>query len=320
MNRRELLSLSAEKALKEIISKKGGDTSKDVFDNLEYLTDKATSYGEDFYYIPVLIKKLLCTYIDPDYRIEYVVTKGSDWCEVEARLYWSDSEQPAGIGFVRRYANQISPFDSLSKEERLSQLEANCRGASATRAIADAGVASHFWGDMSGFEIKGEMEEAEASAKMRAETKVPEVKSAVEKKAEKREKAKSKAETTASELPSAKEVFETTSNDFASEEVVFAEDCSTPSFFDFLDEETPDGPDGNTEETVASEEISLETAMNVVSDMGTYKGQTLGNIYKMMPRNLVYLATHSSTVGKYARVIIATDEVLSDMLKSAEEV
>ena len=138
-----------------------------------------------------------------------------------------------------------------------------------------------------------------------------------EKKAEKREKAKSKAEATASELPSAKEVFETTSNDFASEEVVFAEDCSTPSFFDFLDGETPDG---NTEETVASEEISLETAMNVVSDMGTYKGQTLGNIYKMMPRNLVYLATHSSTVGKYARVIIATDEALSKMLKDAEEV
>ncbi|MBO5371734.1 MAG: hypothetical protein J6A75_03335 [Lachnospiraceae bacterium] len=318
MNRKELLSSSAERALKEIIGKKGGDTSKDVFDNLEYLTDKATSYGEDFYYIPVLIKKLLCTYIDPDYRIEYVVTKGGDWCECEAKLYWSDSEQPAGIGFVRRYANQISPFDSLSKEERLSQLEANCRGASATRAIADAGVASHFWGDMSGFEIKGEMEEAEASAKMRAEAKIPEVKSAVEKKAEKREKAKSKAEATASELPSAKEVFETTSNDFASEEVVFAEDCSTPSFFDFLEgnEETPDG---NTEE-VASEEIGLDDALNAVSDMGTYKGQTLGNIYKMMPRNLVYLATHSSTVGKYARVIIATDEALSKMLKDAEEV
>lgn len=319
MNRRELLSMSAEKALKEIIAKKGGDTSKDVFDNLEFLADKVTHYGEDFFYIPVLVKKLLCTYIDPDYRIEYTVTKTNDWCDCEARLYWSDnSEKPAGIGFVRRYLFQLGD-NSFSKEEKLSQLEASCRGASATRAIADAGVASHFWGDMSRFEIKGEQEEAEKSAQMQVETKVPEVKSETEKKAEKSEKAKSKAEATASELPSAKEVFETTSNDFASEEVVFAEDCSTPSFFDFLEGEGEETSDGNTEE-VASEKISLETAMNVVSDMGTYKGQTLGNIYKMMPRNLVYLATHSTSVGKYARVIIATDEVLSDMLKSEEEV
>lgn len=317
MDRKKLLSMSAEKALKEIIAKKGGDASKDVFDNLEYLAEKTMTYGEEFFYIPVLIKKLLCTYIDPDYRIEYAVTKGKDWCEVEARLFWSDSEKPAGIGFVRKYVNQISPAYSLTMEERFSQLEATCRGSATTRAIADAGVASHYWGDMSSFEIMGEKEEAENTAKMQLESKIPEPKTEAEKKAEKKEKkAKAKAEATASEPP-AKEVTETTSNDFASEEVVFAEDCSTPSFFDFLD--TKETPDCNTEEVV-SEEISLETAMNIVSDMGTYKGQTLGNIYNLTPRNLVYLATHSSTVGKYARVIIATDEALSKMLKDAEEV
>ncbi len=312
MNRRELLSQSAEKALKEIIAKNGGDTSNDVFDSLEFLAEKVTRYGEDFFYIPVLVKKLLCTMLDPDYRIEYTVTKTNDWCDCEAKLYWSDnSEKPAGIGFVRRYLFQMGD-SSLSKEEKLTQLEANCRGASATRAIADAGVASHFWGDMSRFEIKSEQEEAEKSAKMQAEGKVPAVKSAVEKKEERREKAKAKA-TTASEPP-VKEVTETTSN---KSEVVFAEDCATPSFFDFLDgEETPDS---NTEE-VASEEIDMDDALNAVSDMGTYKGQTLGNIYNMIPRNLVYLATHSASVGKYARAIIATDEALSKMLKDAEEV
>lgn len=316
MDRKKLLSMGAEKALKEIISKNGGDTSKDVFENLEYLTKKVMTYGEEFYYIPVLVKKLLCTYIDPDYRIEYNVTKGGDWCEVEARLYWSDSEKPAGIGFVRRYLFQVA-IDVPSKEEKMSQLEANCRGASATRAIADAGVASQYWGDMSSFEINGEQEEAEKSAKLQTESKIPEPKTEAERKAEKKEKkAKSKTENISPELPSENEVTETTSNNFTSEEMVFAEDCSTPSFFDFIEEDTPDC---NTEE-VASEEISPEIAKNIISDMGTYKGQTLGNIYTMMPRNLVYLATHSTSVGKYARAIIATDDILTKMLKEAEEV
>lgn len=150
MNRKEFVQKAAEKRLHQIIKMKGGNPDGGLIANLDYLADEVMSYGETHKFISFETKKLIATYLDPDYRIEFprsIVTKeGSNvFCCCEAVVYWSDSDTPAGVsGLVRRELHNVAKYNSLTDIERYELVESWCRGLAASRALSAAGIGLGF--------------------------------------------------------------------------------------------------------------------------------------------------------------------------------
>lgn len=316
MKRKEVLQKSAEKALQTIIKNNGGEDNAEVFDNLKFLCTKIEKWGITSYYIPLRIKKLLCTMLDSEYRIEYKVAKTDEFCEVEALFFWSDYEIPTGRGYVRKHISQISPMDSLTNEERLSLMESTCRGAAATRAISDAGVAAEYYGDVEDLLLAQKEQEAiEESLEKVVDEKVPTTTSKNDKTAERRAKANAKAEVPSSTSPTDVEEPQTVEEPIteeASEES--KDDLEVSKNIESAVEEPIVEASASQDEKKFESEISLEDAFNAIADVGTLAGNTLGDIYKKAnnKKMIIYIANRSETVSEHAKVIIYSDKELTE--------
>lgn len=281
---KELIKKSYEKKLLELVEKNGGPsiTADEIWDNIHYLASKVQSFGEEILVLTLQVKKMLAYIIDPDYHIEYEVVHGTDCCSVEAKLYWAGEEKPAGVGFSKRYRQQIFPKDSLSSEERDSSMEASVRGLAASRALTDAGIGMQFYGDV--FDHKFDIfegEEAAATETRKKMSKVPEIPSAEEKK---------KAKVAAKKSVPPK-----------------VEPATVPP----AEEKVEKQPTVKTENTA----MDLEKAKNAICDKGTYAGNPLGAVYQASPRNLIWLINNGSEVADAARAIVMSDPDLKEFLK-----
>ena len=285
------------------------DSAEDIFEYLPHLAKQKVEFGDEkTSWLDITTKKMLATIIDPEYRLEYtVLERTKSELAIEAKLYWSDSEHPAGIGFVKRSLTQMVTNDKNASQMEL-EFEALVRGAAATRAFTDAGIGLEFYGD--GFDsLFEEMEEMEADtllerkaedAKAQFERAVPPIPSAEERKAATRKRNAEKKAKEEEKLTAP--VEEPTSP--------VSEEPTLPLFESNVIE-----PAAEPEPTApASSSLSLEEAKMAIADMGNFKGQPLGLIFEANPRQLVWLVRNGSTVSDAARLIIEADGRLAQFL------
>lgn len=299
-----LIKESYEKILLQKINEKGGCAScaDEIWDNLTFLAEEVQKFDEVKLYLPLQIKKMLAFVADPDYSVDFTVQETDEYCAVEAKVFWSGSTTAAGTGFVKRYLSQIFPADSMSPDERKAQIEATVRGLALSRAITDAGIGLHLYGDCFDFnESKLEESEAEKSLENSVKNKVPQIPSAEEKKAKalaaKAEKAKTET-AAAVNVPKVTATAPTTEteNNVSSEDIVEAKEAGKK-------------PAVSTKNT-----MSIEDARKQVADKGTYAGHELGVIFDKKPLNLIWLINNGSAVSGAARVLVESDEDLKAKL------
>lgn len=271
--------------IKLINSKEGNQISSpdEIWSNIHRLASEGTNYGEPFRYLSLNVKKMLAYIADPRYRIEYRVENVEETSTVEALFYWSGETEPAGVGFARRNICQIFRNDSLTAEERMSYVEAAARGMAASRAITDAGIGLQFYSDL--FDQKfEEMEAMDASMKNGTQKDLPKIPTQDEKKAARYKAAEKKASADVSEKKESP-----------------VEKKEKPSL----------KSDNGEKEAV----ITLEDAKKAICDMGSYAGNSLGAIYGVNPRNLIWLINQGSKVAAEAKVIVESDSELKSYMK-----
>ena len=68
------------------------------------------------------------------------------------------------------------------------------------------------------------------------------------------------------------------------------------------------------EEAMEVAEMSMDVAKAITADLGNYKGMSLGEIYEVAPKNLIFLVRHSTSddVQRAAKIICKADPVLSE--------
>lgn len=296
----EIIRKSYEKELMNMINQKEGTKitkPEEIWDNIHRLASEGQSFGEKVYFLSLNVKKMLAFIVDPGFHIEYSTVNTENTSTVEARLYWSGQDTPAGIGFTKRHLSQIFRNDSITTEERLTYLESCARGMAATRAITDAGIGLQFYADS--FDSKFEqMEKDEAAvSQMRGEARntVPEIPSLEEKKAARLKAAAAKAEASAKKVETKKKESVKTNPE---EQATSTAKEAAPI----------------TEKTTATA-YNLESAKAVICDIGSYADNPLGTIYDSNPRNLIWLINNGSNVADAARVIVESDPELKAYLK-----
>lgn len=288
------------------------ETAEDIFEYLPYLAKEKVEYGDEkTSWLDITTKKMLAKIIDPNCRLEYsVIERTKTELAIEARLYWSDSEFPAGIGFVKRSLSQLVTNDKTATQVEI-EFEALVRGAAATRAFTDAGIGLEFYGD--GFDsLFEEIESKEATDRLER----------------KKEDAKTQFEKSVPQIPSAEERKAATRKRNAEKKAKEAEKATPPeeepiTLPPSVNEATEEAP-----ETVSMEEptvpvaepiapspsLTVEEAKMVIADMGNFTGQPLGLIFEANPRNLVWLVRNGSAVADAARVIVEADGRLTQFL------
>ena len=282
--RKELLRSIAERSLGEIITRKGGDTKKSVFENLYYLTTQIELFGEKRNYIPLATKEALARLVDPDVRYEYEVKFSQDGAlQVICRLIWSDSDNPSGTGISTRYLGSIFKADALSDEDRKEKWVKTVMSLARADAIRDALSLSAYDFDESERQIKAEEEEI-----MRR----------------KAEKAAKKPKKTIAEKPAP-----------APEPVVDAATEALP----FDEEKVEEKAEKPAEVPVAEEPVKevsdeIAAARETVADLGQFKGYKLGLIYDKNPKGLLWLINRGSAVAEQAKILVLADEELASKL------
>jgi len=288
------------------------ETAEDIFKYLQYLAKEKVEYGDEkTSWLDITTKKMLAKIIDPDCRLEYtVVERTKTELAIEAKLYWSDSEHPAGIGYVKRSLTQLVTNENTASQIEI-EFEALVRGAAATRALTDAGIGLAFYGD--GFDsLFEEIEEQEVDRRL-------------ERKAE---ESKAQFNKAVPDIPSAEERKAATRKRNAEKKATEAEKATTPveeptTLPSSVNEATAEATETvSTEETTVpvaepiapSPSLTVEEAKMVIADMGNFKGQPLGLIYEANPRNLVWLVRNNSAVADAARVIAEADDRLAQFL------
>lgn len=292
MERKIAIEKAAEASLRAIIGKKGGNAEGEIFDQLMYLTDSIESFGETRLYISLPVKEALVRMLDADARFSYEVkfSKEGDAVEVTCYLKWSDCEEYSGQGTCTRFLPSIFKFDSLTEDERKEKWIKTCKSLARADAIRDALALGTYDFDDSDRQIANE---EKIIAENEAKKKVPEMKSINEKKAEK---------------IAAKAVKEEKPEDPKEE---MPKEAPTEPIQMTLEKEFNTLPN---EEEVTSEDMSLEEALKAVADIGTYKGNTLGDILKVRPRTIPYFVNQNSAVKDAAMVIIKANPELAEFL------
>jgi len=288
------------------------ETAEDIFEYLPCLAKEKVEFGDEkTSWLDITTKKMLAKIIDPDCRLEYsIIEKTKTELAIEARLYWSNSEHPAGIGFVKRSLSQLVMNDKNASQVEI-EFEALVRGAAATRAFTDAGIGLEFYGD--GFDsLFEEIEEKEATdrldrkkedSKTQFEKAVPQIPSAEERKAATRKRNAEKK---------AKEAEKVTPPEEESTTLPPSENKETEETTETVSMEEPTVP---VKEPIASSpSLTVEEAKMVIADVGNFKGQPLGLIYEANPRSLVWLVRNGSSVADAARVIVEADGRFSQFL------
>lgn len=282
---KNLIRKSYENELMSLIRENGGEcnNAEEIWDNLPFLAKQMSKYDEISLYLPLQIKKMLAYIIDPDYRIEYTVEKTENSCTVEAFFYWSDKENAAGRGFVKRYLTQIFPNNSLSAEERESVFEATVRGQALSRAITDAGIGLQLAGDC--FDLSPDIQETE----------------------EVTTKSEKKSDAPMPQIPPQKKPIISQAEDAVSSVAEVSNGVDTATTEKKVRENVPKD---------SSPTVNLTESFKAVADVGTYKGYLLGDIYKKAPLNIAWLANNqASKVSGDARAIALSDPHLAMRLK-----
>ena len=289
MNRREFVQKAAEKRLHQMIKTKGGNPDAGIIANLDYLADEVTTYGETHKFLSFETKKLIATYIDPDYRIEFkksVITKEGNnvFCDCEAVVYWSDSDTPAGVsGLVRRELHSVAKQNPLTEIERYELLESWCRGLAASRALSSAGIGLGFKEDedFTDAEDKEDIERhyelINAGKNLSKESGLPVPPSQNEEKKKKAEmKAKNKPEPKIEPSVALDEekiqTEETTQTKIALEESAITSDAVVNS--DAL--------------PYPISKMSLEEAAEVIINVSQYNGYKMGDVMKKQGKAAIY--------------------------------
>lgn len=278
--RKELLRSMAEKSLKEIVVRNGGDPKKSIFDNLAFLTTEFESFGEKRYYIPLSTKETLVRFVDPDVRFEYE-TKFSEQGAVQVicRLYWSDCETPSGTGICTRYLSSIFRGDSLSEEERREKWVKTVMSIARGGAIRDAMAISAY--DFDETERQNRAEEEEILRRNVAKAAKKSKKTAVE----------------SAPVPIPESVTDAATDTLPFEEEKVEKEEKEPA---------------SAKESEVSDEIAA--ARDTVADLGQFKGYPLGEIYDKNPKGLLWLINRGSAVSEQARVLVLADEELAKKL------
>lgn len=278
--RKELLRSMAEKSLKEIVVRNGGDPKKSIFDNLAFLTTEFESFGEKRYYIPLSTKETLVRLVDPDVRFEYE-TKFSEQGAVQVicRLYWSDCETPSGTGICTRYLSSIFRGDSLSEEERREKWVKTVMSIARGGAIRDAMAISAY--DFDETERQNRAEEEEILRRNVAKAAKKSKKTAVE----------------SAPVPIPESVTDAATDTLPFEEEKVEKEEKEPA---------------SAKESEVSDEIAA--ARDTVADLGQFKGYPLGEIYDKNPKGLLWLINRGSAVSEQARVLVLADEELAKKL------
>lgn len=304
---KELLRKSYEKIIMQKIREKGGhvENPEEIWDNLTYLAQEVQKFGETRLFLPLQVKKMLAYIVDPDNYVEYQVNSDENSCTVEARLYWTGSSYPSGVGFVKRYVNQIFPNNSMSPEERLSIMESTVRGLALSRAITDAGIGMHLYGDCFDFNVEAlEKDEAEKEINKEAEKKVPNIPSAEEKKVQRlaAKAAKEKAERKPQE-----EMTEAM-------DAAVAVPVEVPKVTAVAEDNTLHDEKEPEKDEVYVSSMSIEEARKAVADKGALAGNTLGVIFDKKPLNLIWLINNHSAVSDAAMALVESDDELKKKL------
>lgn len=304
------------------INAKGGRAEKPsaeaVFANIQLLAKEQVQFGDEkTYWLDINTKKMLARIIDPDVRLEYnVVERTKTDLAIEARLYWSDSETPAGIGFVKRSLSQMVTNDKNAEQIEV-EFEALVRGAAATRALTDAGIGLEFYSDgfdtlfnqLEGTEAEQQLERQLQGKKEQFDKAVPPIPSAEELKAG---KIKGKADKKTKEKEAEKTVDPKTEPTTPLPEETAIKEESNPTPVE--DVSTHESDDTTTSQAETSVGMTVDEAKMQIADIGNYAGQPLGLIFEANPRNLVWLVKNGSAVADAARVIAETDERLAKHL------
>ena len=291
MDRKKAIEMAAEASLRQIIGKNGGNPKDDIFDQLIYLTDSIESFGETRLYISLPVKEALVRMLDADARYEYEVlpSKEGTAITVNCFLKWSDQDTYSGIGTCTRFLPSIFKFDSLTEDERKEKWIKTVKSLARADAIRDALALGVYDFDDSERQIANE---EKIIAEKKAEAKVPEIKSVNEKKAEHTAKPVITEEIKEKEMPvTPEEPIQIT-----------------------IEDEFTTIPLGTVE---TSDDMPLEEAMNALADIGNYKGNKLGDILKVAPRNIPFLVNQNSSVKDAAMVIIKANPGLENYLEKA---
>lgn len=296
MERKMIIQKAAEASLRTLIGKKGGNAEGEIFDQLSFLTDEVESFGEKRLYLSLTVKEALVRMLDADAKYSYEVhySKDGDAVEVVCYLKWSDSEEYAGCGTCTRFLNSVFRMDSISTEERKEKWVKSCKSIARGDAIRDALALGAYDFDDSERQIAAE---ERIVAEKEAEKKVPEMKSPNEKKAE-RIAAKTTVKETTDEEPKAELPAEAPKPE---EPVQLT-----------LEEEFPTLP--TEEEAKSSDGMTLEEALAVKADIGTYAGCTLGEILKVRPKTIAFFVNQKTAVSDAAMVIIKNTPGLENFL------
>ena len=306
-------------------------TEEDIlnYDNLYYLS-KEDSRGSR--YIPLQYKRMLEKIILGVFSSSFEYTDKEDVyiekigetliCTANVRLvsYQEDgSKRVLGHGFHSLSLDEIMPGEFLSEAQRISRMKATVIGGAKSRALYDAGIGLEFYGDVFAPEENLDEHEVVPIAAPKSTTENPYISKPVEKEEEiTSEKKESNPEMSDLGLPIPKPKRGRPRKDAAA--TVTAETTAeVPTASTHVVPTTAEEP-ASVQETVKAEEamevaeMSMDVAKAITADLGNYKGMSLGKIYEVAPKNLIFLVRHSTSddVQRAAKIICKADPVLSE--------
>lgn len=307
MKNTELLRNHYISLLSAMIKSKGIEecnSSEDIFSNLRFLAKEKVEFGDEkTSWLDINTKKMLATIIDPDYHMEFkVLERTATEIAVEAKLFWSGDDFPAGVGFVKKSLAQMVTNDADAHKAE-TEFEALVRGAAATRAFTDAGIGLEFYSD--GFDdLFNELEMKEATerierkketSKKEFDSAVPSIPSVAEQKAKR------------SSMKKVKESIE-------QQKIIESPATLPPQEKIVINNENPVSELETQEITKAVPTLSLDDAKKQIADIGVYQGKSLGLIAETNIRGLVWLIKNNSAVSEAARMIVEDDGRLTQYL------
>lgn len=234
-----------------------------------------------------ILEKVICGYTNTAFEFNdgtdvYFETIGENTVCV-ANVYWVQYDEQGGKrvlghGFHCLPLTGVIPSEAMTTAKRVSLWKALTIGAAKSRALYEGGIGLEFYGDMLLTELDFDEVETEAVGEDDDATKITS------------EKKDSTVTYSESGMPIPQPKKKRPKKDKESEPVA----------------ETP-----TSEET---QSMSYDFANGIKADVGNYSGMTLGEIYDVAPKNLIFLARNSKNadVVTAATVIIKSDKDLKE--------
>ncbi len=256
-------------------------TTEDIIQNLYYLS-KEDNKGSR--YIPLQYKRVLEKLIFGAFNTSFEYEDGKDvyFEKIDgtlictANVYWvqfiDGQKKILGHGFHSMALSEVMSGIFMTDEERKAKWKSTVIGGAKSRALHDGGIGLEFYGDIFAPEINLDEAETKDDSKNTSSEE------------------KDNNEYSASGLPIPK-----------------AKRRGRPK-----KETENDVTDISKNKDTENVNISIEKARNTCADIGNYKGLTLGEIYEVAPKNLIFLLNNSKNkdVISSAKVIVRADKEL----------